>query len=272
MSETAKTITAKKFAFLKRFEETLTEAERKELEAYEQRQKELVQERIKHNQKVIKGEVKAKKPIKSLPVIAVKKLFIKIWQEQQGRELVLQDEEKEFYNTLCRYFAKDETLNGESFDFMRREFDLNKGLLIIGNYGCGKTSLMAAFQTFGRKIYTSTGDLFMWFNLINCNQVNAEFHSNRNDKGDILDKGALFKKFSKGNWYFDDFGTEKQFYGDYLMREILELRYEDLTWKTYLTTNLSLSEIEQQYGGRVFSRLNQMFNIMAMPGEDHRSS
>lgn len=270
MSESAKTITSKKFAFLKRFEETLTEDERKELEAYEQQQREIVQQRIERNKKLIKGEIKPKEPIKSMDLNLVKKNFIKIWEHQQNKKLVLNPEEKEFYNAICRYFAKDENLNGESFEFLKGEFDLEKGLLIIGNYGCGKSSLMSAFQTLGKNIYNSTGDLFIWFNSINCNELNSEFHSNRNDKGEILDKGQLFKKYSKGNRYFDDFGTEKQFYGDYLMREILEQRYLDLKWKTYLTTNLSLSEIEDQYGGRVFSRINQMFNVVAMPGEDHR--
>ena len=50
------------------------------------------------------------------------------------------------------------------------------------------------------------------------------------------------------------------------MAEILLSRYELFTSKkiqTHITTNLSATEIENQYGNRVRSRLREMVNLIA---------
>ena len=50
------------------------------------------------------------------------------------------------------------------------------------------------------------------------------------------------------------------------MAEILLSRYDIFTAKkiqTHITTNLSASEIETQYGNRVRSRMREMFNLIA---------
>jgi DNA replication protein DnaC len=54
------------------------------------------------------------------------------------------------------------------------------------------------------------------------------------------------------------------------MAEILLSRYDyfiSKKLKTHLTTNLSASEIETQYGNRVRSRMRQMFNLVAFDRE-----
>lgn len=266
-SESVKIITSKKFAFLKRFEDTLTDSERKELDDYVKHQQKLLEQALKKKKEITRSGVETKKrePIEKIPARLMKKWFINAWEHQNKKKIQIHSEDqKEFLNAMCRYFSNDDTLQDERFDFLKGEFDLKKGLLIAGNYGCGKTSMMNAFHAIGRILYEKYQDTFMWFNPINCNEINAEFLSNENDKGNLL------KKYSKGNRYFDDFGTEKHYYGDYIMREILENRHLDLKWKTYITSNLSLSEIEEKYGGRVGSRIRQMFNVLQMPGDDYR--
>ena len=50
------------------------------------------------------------------------------------------------------------------------------------------------------------------------------------------------------------------------MAEILLSRYDIFTAKkiqTHITTNLSASEIETQYGNRIRSRMREMFNLIA---------
>ncbi|WP_203532575.1 P-loop NTPase family protein [Draconibacterium halophilum] len=69
---------------------------------------------------------------------------------------------------------------------------------------------------------------------------------------------------------FDDLGVEQvqKYFGNEcnVMGEILLSRYDLFVSKgipTYLTTNLSASEIEEKYGNRVRSRMREMFNLIA---------
>jgi hypothetical protein len=73
---------------------------------------------------------------------------------------------------------------------------------------------------------------------------------------------------------FDDLGLENEtpHYGHtcFVMAEILLSRYDyyhSFRMQTHLTTNLKSTEIEKQYGLRVRSRLREMFNLVAFPGD-----
>lgn len=102
-----------------------------------------------------------------------------------------------------------------------------------------------------------------------CRDISFEF---------IQDGYQIIHKYSKGKLYesepkticFDDLGTENnlKYYGNEcnVMAEILLSRYDIFTTKkiqTHITTNLSASEIETQYGNRVRSRMREMFNLIA---------
>jgi len=94
----------------------------------------------------------------------------------------------------------------------------------------------------------------------------------------IQDGYQIIHKYSKGKLYefepkticFDDLGTESnlKYYGNEcnVMAEILLSRYDVYIAKriqTHITTNLSASEIESQYGNRVRSRMRELFNLIA---------
>ena len=88
----------------------------------------------------------------------------------------------------------------------------------------------------------------------------------------------ILEKYSNGNlshdirtpkaYCFDDLGTEttSKYFGNdcNVMAEILLTRYDLFVEKgiiTHLTTNLSATEIESQYGNRLRSRMREMFNL-----------
>ena len=139
--------------------------------------------------------------------------------------------------------------------------DLNKGILLIGPVGCGKTSLM----TLMRHIPQQERKFFMK----TCRDVSFEF---------IKDGYEVVQRYSYGhtthrehkNYCFDDLGTEKnlKYFGNEcnVMAEILLSRYEIFVSKhihTHITSNLSASELEESYGNRVRSRLREMINLIA---------
>lgn len=183
-----------------------------------------------------------------------------IWLEKKGIELygnhfkILESDYPIIYK-LIAYFLKDKQA---CYQF---NIDLEKGILLSGPVGCGKTSLMNLM-----KYLTPTEHKFF---VKPCRDISFEF---------IQDGYQIIHKYSKGKLYesepkticFDDLGTENnlKYYGNEcnVMAEILLSRYDIFTIKriqTHLTTNLSASEIETNYGNRVRSRLRELCNLIA---------
>ncbi|TDE29305.1 ATPase [Flavobacterium ranwuense] len=187
-----------------------------------------------------------------------------IWLEKKGVELygnhfkILESDYPIIYK-LIAYFLKDEAA---CFQY---NINLNKGIMLSGPVGCGKTSLLNLM-----KYLTPTEHKFF---VKPCRDISFEF---------IQDGYEIIHKYSKGKLYqsepkticFDDLGTENnlKYFGNEcnVMAEILLSRYDIFTTRkvqTHITTNLSASEIENVYGNRVRSRLREMINLIAFDKE-----
>tara|TARA_R110000764_G_scaffold229121_1_gene319888 strand:- start:41 stop:802 length:762 start_codon:yes stop_codon:yes gene_type:complete len=250
-------ISRKKYNFLKQFPNTLSENEKAQIYEYE------------NSKIVIKYSIPEEKintPLAYLPYKWLCDEFVKTWEANEKTKLILTEETKPIYRGVTQYFARLEVF--ESTKITENIPKLNKGILIIGDYGCGKTSMLKAFKSVGS---TLLPDPILWFSKVSCNALVAEFESlNSNNKSE---KKYFFKKYNNAAViYFDDFGTESNasnFGIKNLLKDILEERYDNKK-RTLLTSNLSLSEIEQKYGKRIFDRLQEMFNIIQMPGKSFR--
>ena len=183
-----------------------------------------------------------------------------IWLENKGIELygnhfkIIETDYPIVYK-LIAYFLKDEPT---CFQY---GINLNKGILLTGPIGCGKTSLMNLM-----KYLTATEHKFF---VKPCRDISFEF---------IQDGYQIIHKYSIGKLYqseprtycFDDLGTENnlKYFGNEcnVMAEILLSRYDLFISKkllTHITTNLSATEIEKHYGNRVRSRLRELCNLIA---------
>ncbi len=183
-----------------------------------------------------------------------------LWLEKKGVELygnhfkIVESDYPIIYK-LIAYFLKDEQA------CYQYNINLNKGILLSGPVGCGKTSLMNVM-----KHLTPTKHKFT---IKPCRDISFEF---------IQDGYQIIHKYSIGKLYesqpkticFDDLGVENnlKYYGNEcnVMAEILLSRYDLYISKkllTHITTNLSATEIENHYGNRVRSRLRKMVNLIA---------
>jgi DNA replication protein DnaC len=183
-----------------------------------------------------------------------------LWLEKKGIELYgihfkIVEEDHPIIYKLIAYFLKDEAT---CFQY---NINLNKGILLSGPVGSGKTALMNVM-----KCLTQAEHKFF---VKPCRDISFEF---------IQDGYQIIDKYSKGKLYqsgpkticFDDLGTENnlKYFGNEcnVMGEILLSRYDISTTKkiqTHITTNLSATEIENVYGNRVRSRLRELCNLIA---------
>lgn len=172
-------------------------------------------------------------------------------KEQFGPDFRLYNSDKEIIYKLMIYAIRDKencTLHG---------IDLNKGVLLNGPVGCGKTSLMTLIRPF---LYPP-----FYFSVIQTREIAMQY--NREGFPVIHNYGRSQKVYC-----FDDLGVEEsvKHFGNECntIAEILLHRYDLLInygITTHATTNLNSDELEKRYGNRVRSRLRTMFNLISFP-------
>lgn len=169
-----------------------------------------------------------------------------------GNTFKIYDDDLDIIFKLCLYFIQDEE------NCKKLNIDINKGILLTGPVGCGKTSLMKLLRHIvpHKKSYK----------IIPCR--NTVFSFNHIGFKTIEDYGN--DKF----YCFDDLGVEPsgRHYGKdcNVMGEVLLSRYDLFLKnkiKTHCTTNLNAKELEERYGNRVRSRMRQLFNLIAFDKE-----
>jgi DNA replication protein DnaC len=181
--------------------------------------------------------------------------------EMYGKKFRLYDEDVVIIVQLICAVLKDEMV-AEQYSL-----DLEKGILLTGPVGCGKTSLMNLLR------YLLPVDVR--HRLHSCREIAFEYSRDGHTAIHRYTKGSFsVKKFDPIIYCFDDLGLENetQHYGNHcsVMAEILLSRYDyfhSFGMVTHLTTNLNSTQIEKQYGLRVRSRLREMFNLFAFPAD-----
>ena len=165
-----------------------------------------------------------------------------------GKEFKIYEEDREVLFKLCNYAIRD-------FGTCRQlGIDPDKGLLLSGPVGCGKTSLM--------KLLRHLTPHFKPYEVMPCRNIVFGF----NHVGH-----RIIEDYGDGRYYcFDDLGIEPtgRYFGKdcNVMGEILLSRHElfiETGVRTHATTNLNAQELEERYGKRVRSRMRQLFNLVA---------
>ena len=169
-----------------------------------------------------------------------------------GKNFKIYEEDEVVLYKLCIYFMRDfeacEKLN----------IDPNKGILLSGPVGCGKTSLM--------KLLRHIVPHHKPYEVIPARNITFAF----NNIG-----YKTIQEYGNSSFYcFDDLGVEttgRHFGKDCnVMGEILLSRYDlflQRKIRTHATTNLNAQELEERYGNRVRSRMRQLFNLVAFDKE-----
>ncbi len=165
-------------------------------------------------------------------------------QRLYGSEFVVDAENKKSINQLFYYLIGSEEFEG----------DLNKGILLIGNIGNGKTVLMESFID----VFNETSDKI----ITSIHAKDIALILAKKDVG-YLNKRPLF---------IDDIGKEQETiknFGTVIhpLEDVINERYKNFGL-TFGTSNFKLEDMP--YSKHMIDRMKQMFNIMTLPGNSRR--
>ena len=174
---------------------------------------------------------------------------------------------------LCFYFSKDISFVSLADSMGIKGSSLEKGLLLGGMIGVGKTWMMQLFgknqrQVFAVKTAKSIADTFQSEGEGSIDQFISCPKLPVNDAQNFY--------HSKIGLCIDDIGTEelKNHFGNRknVIGDLIELRYSSGNTGPllHLTTNLTMAQVKEFYGDRVGSRLRETMNIIELKGEDRR--
>ncbi|MEQ8239469.1 MAG: ATPase [Cyclobacteriaceae bacterium] len=187
----------------------------------------------------------------------------KFGRHTYGQHFTIIEEDYETIYKLFVYLYQDEQ------QAEKLNIKLHKGILLTGPVGCGKTTLMNLLKHIHpphkQFVMVPTRKIAYEFSEYGIKTIHKyTTQSFRTQGANVLPK----------DYCFDDLGVETSLphFGASLnvMAEILLGRYDLFVshqMLTYITTNLSVIEIEEFYGNRVRSRMREMLNVLAFKAD-----
>jgi len=177
------------------------------------------------------------------------------------------------FDLLCHYFSNSKEFVSLALNAGVPNPSLEKGLLLAGNWGTGKTWMMRLFQKNNRRVY----------HVVEAKDL-AILYKKAGDEAIVQYKQKIKNAFNDPSVFFqteaalcvEDIGAEdvKGNFGDKsnIVGDIVEGRYVNkcLVGWFHGTTNYTSEQLKEYYSGRVTSRLRESVNLIELGGPDRR--
>jgi len=187
-----------------------------------------------------------------------------------GNEIVITEEARKVYEMVLLYLNDD-----PAFCEAGKGYSLEKGLLIIGPTGSGKTTLIRTVGSI-HTLYESIDERYNHSEMLQVNNIKIKTALDIRWEFNVGGFEAIEKyviNSDKTRELCIDDGAEDlaNHYGNKVdvVFEILYPRH-DRKLKTHITTNLDDKALAAKYGDRLFSRFKEMFNRIVLKGTDLR--
>ena len=177
-----------------------------------------------------------------------------LFKRNQRKEFVIDENNETIIEQLYFYVTNDSSFMG----------DLDKGIMLQGKYGCGKTVIIETYSLLHNHVvrrFCLDQPLFTFIKAVELQEQ-------------IIKQSASV--FARRPLIIDEFGRESKTVQDYgnisrPISELLSLR-SDVGVITHGTTNFTLETLSSSefYGGMIGGRLKVMFNYINLEGESRR--
>lgn len=157
---------------------------------------------------------------------------------------VILEENRSLINQLFYYLIGSAKFNG----------NLKRGILIIGNYGNGKTTLL---KIIGSIIEGNSNKII---EFLSCQNL----HTKIDDIEKYYKKPLILDELGKEVFEVNDYGTKRK-----PIIELLDQRYLNGAF-TLSSANYNLDTFNEMYGGYIAERIEEMFNIFVLKGKSFR--
>lgn len=193
-----------------------------------------------------------------------KKILWKLFNSHKPEGYVIDQRNEKVIYTVLRYFLKAQDFNKDNL--IKTKPSLEKGLLIYGTYGVGKSQLFEILHKVGRELITKYNCKALWFSTLSAGSFVDQYMEAAKEEGSTF----TIKKYYTGKLYIDDLGFEKKAFNKTEVFGELLFERNRLKNPTYVTTNLNPAQLTDRYGERIGDRLPEMFNIIPWNGESFR--
>ncbi len=231
----------------------------------------MVKNKIMDIKEIFNGNKLGAEPEKQIMTIPVdwsthSKGIIKIAEHYEPNFEVTKENEN-ILRLMLLYFTGNPLFETET------KGSLNKGIMLVGGVGTGKSLLFKIFQSYTRNILlTNSFQNFTAIDIVDSVNINGvewmqQFSHN------VVDKISRPIRC-----YIDDiasrqenvmhFGTKTN-----VIEQLLSLRYnvfERYGTLTHVSTNLYPASMAEFYESRIIDRMKEMFNIIELGGESFR--
>ena len=177
---------------------------------------------------------------------------------------IIRDELKPVYNDIVHWAVMDYCGN----------LDPDKGLLLWGDIGTGKSTMLRIIREFCAAVRPSVDGRRYYFRITNVIDVCADYA----DESSAGGYRGIRQYIESPRQAFDELGSETVPTGRYgnfenVMQYIFQSRYDNRHHQfTHATTNLTIDQICDVYDERIYDRFKEMFNFVALRGKTFRTN
>ncbi|MDT0690049.1 hypothetical protein RM549_09660 [Salegentibacter sp. F188] len=216
-----------------------------------------------HSQTILQKVLATKKEKANQSLLVDKKVFWKLFRSHFP-EFQITPENQQITFSIFRYFLQLPNFN--EFGVIKNKAGLDKGLLVYGDYGVGKSTLFDAIHAVGKVVWKHTESTQLWFPSISTVHMLTRYYESQKDNT----SNFKLESYYHGKLYLDDLGKEDKAYNrEEIIGKLLFERHRRKL-KTFVTTNENPSAIAARYGNHIGDRLPEMFNIIKWEGKSWR--
>jgi DNA replication protein DnaC len=139
------------------------------------------------------------------------------------------------------------------------EGNVKKGIVLIGNYGTGKTT----FARIMARVYSSMANKN--FHFLSTIELTGIIKSGNKDLDFYSTRPLVLDEIGREVDKVVDYGTTRK-----PVEELLTMRYNKDIILTFGTSNFDYKDLCDRYGNYLGDRFKEMFNFIIMDGESRR--